>query len=178
MRIYRFFRKFDLFNWFYYRVWNRFHILKLQYLHPGYHDADEILVHAMFQALCNFIEKEKPAEIVNWDSDPEHKHAWKEMNELYEWWKKRQNRDKENPILQPNIKSPDMKFTPTGKKWLNPQTKKEESTSKMDFVHKSKKDQKRWEKACDDSGKWEEKCFKDDTEMMARLIKVRPYMWT
>lgn len=174
----RFLRRFDLFHWIGYRTWKKFHVLKLRYLKPGYYDADTRLIHAMFEILCQFMENEKPEEIVNWDSDPEHKHAWKEMNELYKWWKKRQDREKYNPLFQPGVKSPGMKFTPTEKKWLNPQTKKEESTSRMDFVYKSKKDKARWEKACKDTGIWEKKCFDEDTEMMTRLIKVRPYMWT
>jgi hypothetical protein len=176
--MYKFLKRSDFFNWFRYRMWERNHVVKLRYLQPGYHDADERLIHSMFEVLCQFMENERPGEIVAWDSDPEHKHAWSEMNTLYKWWKKRQNRSKEDPILQPNIKSPDMKFTPTGKKWLNPQTKKEESTSRMDFVHKSTKDKKNWEKACNDSAKWEKKCYDEDGEMMIRLVKIRGYMWT
>jgi hypothetical protein len=178
MSIYRFFRKFDFFNWIYYRIWNRFHVLKLEYLNPGYHDADEILIHAMFQSLCNFIEKEKPDEIVDWNSDPEHKHAWEEMQEMYNWWKERKNREKHNPLLGPDVKSPDFKFTPTDEKIINPINQKEESTSTMEFVHDSKEAEERWEKACIDFDKWEEKCNKEDEENMIRLIKIRSFMWT
>ena len=179
MNIYRFFRKFDWFHWVYYRAWNRFHVLKLKYVEPGYHDADTLLIHSMFQVLVNFIELEKPNEIVNWESDPEHKHAWEEMNALYEWWVgERQSRDSKNPILQPNIKTPDMHFTPTEKKWINPETKKEESTSKMDFVHDSKEDEEKWEKACEDCTAWEIQCEEEDEIMMKRLIAVRLFMWT
>jgi len=178
MTIYRFLRKFDLFNWFYYRFWNRFHVLKLNYLKPGYHDADTILIHAMFQSLVNFIELEKPDEIVAWDADPEHKHAWEEINELYNWWIDRQDREKDNPLFQPDIKSPNMKFTPTGEKYLDPISKKEEGTSRMDFVHESKEAEEKWEKACEDCTVWEKKCYDEDAEMMARLINIRSFMWT
>jgi len=178
MNIKRLLRKIDLYNWIRYRTWNRYHILKMRYLKPGWHDEDELLIHSMFEVLSQFIEGEDKYQIVAWDSNPQDKHAWKEMNELYKWWVKRQKRESDNPILQPNIKSPGMKFTPTEKKWINPETKKEEGTSKMDFVHKSKKDQERWEKACKDCTKWETDCFNEDTEMMTRLIKIRPFMWT
>ena len=178
MNIKRLLRKIDLYNWIRYRTWNRYHILKMRYLKPGWHDEDELLIHSMFEVLSQFIEGEDKYKIVNWDSNPQHKQAWKEMNELHKWWIKRQKRESDNPILQPNIKSPSMKFTPTEKKWINPETKKEEGTSRMDFVYKSKKDKARWKKACKDCTKWEEKCFNEDTEMMIRLIKIRPFMWT
>ena len=178
MKIFRFLRRFDLYNWFRYRIWDKFHILKLRYLKPGYHDADERLIHGMFEVLCQFMEYERPGEIVEWDSDPEHKHAWSEMNILYKWWKKRQNIEEQDPIHQPNIKSPDMKFTSTGKKIFNPVTKKDETTSSMEFVHKSKEDEGKWEKACEDSTAWEIKCNEEDEKMMERLVKIRGYMWT
>jgi hypothetical protein len=161
--------KISPYNWLRYRIWDRYHVVKMKYLEPGYHDATEILIHSMFQVLCDFIEKEKPDEIVAWDSDEEHKHARKEMQELYDWWKERQNRDKLDPIHQPDIKSPSMKFTPVeGKKDL----------SSMEFVHESPEDKAKWEKACDESSAWEIKCEKEDEEMMIRLSKIRGFLWT
>ena len=178
MKIKRFLRKFDWYNWIRYRTWERHHVLKMQYLNPGWHDMDEVIVHAMFQTLCDFIEKEKPWETVNWRSDEHHSKAWDEMMYLYSWWKYRcLKRDDENPLFKDGVVSPEMKFTPTGEKHFNPVTKKEEEFSRMDFVHKSKEDEEKWNKACKESSEWEDKCNKEDEEMMIRLIKVRGYMW-
>ncbi len=152
-------------------------ILKLRYIKSGWIDKDEVLIHAMFEVLCNFLEDE-PVEKISWKADSKHKNAWNEMQTLYKWWVKRQNREEDNPILQPNIIAPGMKFTPSDKKIYNPITKKEENTSIMDFVYKSDKDKKKCNKACDDCTKWEKKCYDEDNKMMNRLIKIRGYIWT
>jgi ornithine cyclodeaminase/alanine dehydrogenase-like protein (mu-crystallin family) len=66
--------------------------LQIQAL-SGYHDRVEVLLHANFQVLVDFIEKEKPHKLVDWKHTKEHSKAWKEMKELYTWYtKKRPNR--------------------------------------------------------------------------------------
>ena len=167
--MFKFLRRFGWFNWLRFRTWERHHVLKMRYLEPGWHDKDQILLHSMFEILCRFIEDEKAGEIVDWNNDEIHKDAWKEMNDLYNWWEERQNRDKQNPILQPDLKHPEMKFTP-----LNDGS----DCSSMEFVHESPEDKVKWEKVCDDCSEWELKCEKEDEEMMIRLIKVRSFMWT
>ena len=83
--------------------------LKIQTLEKGWHDKDEILLHAAFQLLVDFVEKEDPGRIVDWNSDESHKHAWKEIRELYKWWKgKRPSR--KSPLDDKRLKIPPMKF--------------------------------------------------------------------
>ncbi len=166
--------------WLRYRTWYRFHVLKLRYLTPGYHDADERLIHAMFAVLCDFMKNEKPDEIVNWESDPGHAHAWSEMNILWNWWVHiYQNREEHNPLFFPGVEAPDMGFSDWDKdKIFNPITNKEERTREMHFVHKSKEAEEHWHKACEETTVWEDKCNKEDEEMMTRLIKIRHYLWT
>ena len=43
--------------------------LKITTLDKGWHDKDEVLLHAAFQLLADFVEKEQPEKIVDWDSD-------------------------------------------------------------------------------------------------------------
>lgn len=170
--------KFDLYNWFRFRIWDKYHILRMRYLKPSYHDNDEILIHSMFEVLCRFIEDEDPAEIIVWNHDKQRKHTWAEMNALYNWWtKKRQKRHKEDPLFKPGVCTPELVFIPD-KEGVNPVTSKKEQFSKVNLKHKSKKSKQRWEKACDDSSKWEEECDKEDQEMMIRLIKIRNFLWT
>ena len=64
----------------------RKHTLKICTLDNTWHDKDEVLLHAVFQILVNFIEKER-VEIVDWEDDAKHAHAWHEMQDLYKWWK-------------------------------------------------------------------------------------------
>src|ERR1035437_1890844 len=59
---------------------------------PAWYDPDTLLLHASFQILIDFIEKEKPEKHINWNSDEMHKNAWKEIKTLYKYWKK--DRDK------------------------------------------------------------------------------------
>lgn len=67
---------------------NLHNILHIKSL-PGdtQHDRDKILLHAIFQVLTDYVEKEYPFERINWESDPEHSFAGREIKYLYEWWK-------------------------------------------------------------------------------------------
>ena len=55
--------------------------LKITTLDKGWHDKDEVLLHAAFQLLADFVEGERPEKIVDWDFDEQHKVAWAEINE-------------------------------------------------------------------------------------------------
>ena len=55
--------------------------LKITTLDKGWHDKDEVLLHAAFQLLADFVEKERPEKIVDWDFDEQHKVTWAEINE-------------------------------------------------------------------------------------------------
>jgi hypothetical protein len=70
------------------RTTNRYHILNIQdkangYKY-GYSDVRCRLIFANFALLKQFVEREM--DIVNWESDPEHSHAAKEIRALYHWW--------------------------------------------------------------------------------------------
>ena len=49
--------------------------LKIATLDKGWHDKDEILLHAAFQLLADFVEQEHPEKIVDWDANELHKSA-------------------------------------------------------------------------------------------------------
>jgi hypothetical protein len=94
----------------------RYNVIKIKTLGPGWTDRDCVMVHAMFQVFCNFIEQEEPFERISWDygseinrikkekwknqreknryirslerGDKRVKKAKKEMQFLYNWWKK------------------------------------------------------------------------------------------
>jgi len=61
--------------------------LRIKTLKRGWVDCDHQLLHASMQILCNFVEHEKNANIVNWDFDSDHLEAAKTIDKLYYWWK-------------------------------------------------------------------------------------------
>jgi hypothetical protein len=65
-------------------------VLKIESLPENWRDKDEILLHASFQLLKNFIEQEKEIiEQINWKHDGETENAKSEIDFLYNWWLKR-----------------------------------------------------------------------------------------
>ena len=73
--------------------------LKIHTLKKGWCDKDEILLHAAFQLLVDFVEQEKPGQIIDWETDELHKKAWKEIMSLYRWWKKERAARKSGRLL-------------------------------------------------------------------------------
>ena len=79
----------DLTWWIRYRTTNRFHVLKMPSMKPGWCDTDGRLLHASFTLLENYVEKEKPFKIIDWtDCDTSREYA-NEIHDLYLWWKRR-----------------------------------------------------------------------------------------
>ena len=83
--------------------------LKINTLGKGWYDKDEVLLHAAFQLLTDFIEQEKPDKIVDWNANKLHRKAWKEIKSLYGWWKKERPARK-SPLEDKRIKQPPLKF--------------------------------------------------------------------
>lgn len=53
-----------------------------------YSDINHRMLYANFKLLCEFIEHEDVGIArINWESDPGHSHAIREMRALYFWWK-------------------------------------------------------------------------------------------
>lgn len=156
-----------------YRAYMKFHIVKLD-LKPGYHDIDQRLVHANFCLLAEFVEKEKPFEIIDWDSDDGHKAAAKEIKELYKWWKEvYPNYDKNNPFFADDVKAPehDSKVHSV-----------DEDGDPLTFVWVDKPGQeeiaKKFREACEASHEYEKKQEAEIEANLIRLIKIRLYLWT
>lgn len=62
--------------------------LKIKTLNKGWHDKDEVLLHASFQCLVDFVEKEKGLTHANYES---YNASIDEVKALYDWWKVRGN---------------------------------------------------------------------------------------
>ena len=62
-------------------------LLKIDSLTDGWCDKDHVLLHACFQLLCDFVEKEMLVQDnIDWNATEEIKNAKKEIDELYAWW--------------------------------------------------------------------------------------------
>ena len=83
--------------------------LRIDTLEKGWCDRDNVLLHAAFQVLVDFIEKEEPNKTIDWKWNKAHQKAWKEMDELYHWWTKERPK-RESPINDEQLKIPPLKF--------------------------------------------------------------------
>ena len=142
--------------------------LKINTLKKGWHDRDDILLHAAFQILVDFMEKEKPLETIDYGHDDEHRHVWKELSSLYAWWtEKRPNRV--DPIDDKKIKRP-----PT---FFKSQPTKGGGISHMYFRDLDPKYKPYW-RAVDRSVELEKKWAEEDQKNLERLIAIRSHLWT
>lgn len=55
--------------------------LQINSLTDTWHDKDEVILHACFQCLVDFIDQEQPT------ADEFNKDVWNEIIDLYQWWK-------------------------------------------------------------------------------------------
>lgn len=140
------------------RIWRRFYSRYVNHDHVidirnetysmtpyrgGYLDQDHRMLLASFKCLVDFVEKEHPFDVVNWDNvgkedfpGPEYwaelANAKREIQELYNWWTVDRKR---NEMAAYDAKPPEM-------------------YALMD------------------------KCENDDDLYLARLVKIRRYLWT
>ena len=134
--------------------------LKIQSLSSEYVDRDELLLHASFQILKDFIEKEKPATYFNFDYDT---NIWNEILYLYNWWTN----------VRPNridlLRDPTMEIPPI-----------EYITSPNHTVIKyfNDKKYKKYYDSIKEQPKLDSKYEKEDQRNLRRLIKVRMHLWT
>lgn len=144
--------------------------LKIKAL-SGYHDRVEVLLHAAFQVLVDFMEKEEPDKLINWESDAGHSKAWKEMKKLYTWYtKKRPNR--KDPFSNPKLKCPPWKTKKIASNKKNPDL---DLYVILDYDHKK---YKAYDKAIKESQRLEVLWQEEDQKNLHRLIDVRMCLWT
>ena len=57
--------------------------LNIHTLDKGWYDKDDVLLHAAFQLLTDFIERERPDQVVNYNHNEETRQRWTELQALY-----------------------------------------------------------------------------------------------
>jgi len=125
-------------------------------------DKDHVLLHACFQILVDFLDREKPQTIVDYTYDKEHRQAWKELQALSRYWKierPRAEREKERALSRWSA-GRKVKWVPTadGLGWTMVVLKNDKKASAC---------LTRLEIAFD----------RREDEMLNRLIAIRRYLW-
>ena len=132
--------------------WNH---VRISTLEPGlWHDRDNVLLHASFQILVDFVEGEKPFKYIDWTTNREHKRARREIARLYYWWKRAYPARKE-PAYGYDV-------NPVFDKFADPDGK----------IHAA------WKKYCNELYRLETAWEAEDQNMLVRLVRVRKYLWT
>jgi hypothetical protein len=69
-------------------------VLKIESLPGKWRDKDDVILHACFQLLKNFVVQEKEMiEILDWEGDEKTKTAKLEIDFLYNWWMQRVHKE-------------------------------------------------------------------------------------
>jgi hypothetical protein len=140
-------------------------ILKIKTLSNEWHDKDEVLLHAAFQILADFVEQEQPERKVDWNWNETHRKMWKEIQALYKWWKVTRPARK-SPLHDKALKRPPMKF------------KKIPGSETVLMVEPDKKKYAKYYQALQKERRLEKKWHEEDQKNLHRLIEIRSFFWT
>lgn len=139
-------------------------VLKIHTLKKGWHDKDEILLHAAFQLLVDFVEKEQP-ERIDWDANKMHRQAWREIRSLYKWWKEKRPA-RRSPLDNKRLLMPPIKF------------KKIPGSELSQLVQPDRKKYAAYYRAMKKDARLEKQWYEEDQRNLHRLIEVRGFLWT
>jgi hypothetical protein len=139
--------------------------LKITTLHKGWTDRDEVLLHAAFQILVDFMEGERPGEIIDWNFDEGHKHVWKEIKSLYKWWTNIRPA-RRSPLDVKKIDVPPLKSV------------KIAGTDTFRIVQPDRKKYSKYFSALKKHSLLEKKWYEEDQRNLHRLIEIRSHLWT
>jgi hypothetical protein len=136
--------------------------LKIHTLAKGeWYDRDTVLLHAVFQALVDFIEQERPDETVDRQHDELHRSAWREISQLYKWWKEERpyRHDPLDDVAAPPIE--EYVIAEDGR-----------------LVFPAREKYPEYYAAVDKSSELEKKWHEEDQRNLHRMIDIRPFLWT
>jgi hypothetical protein len=139
--------------------------LTIQTLARGWHDKDEVLLHAAFQVLVNFVETERPDKVVDWNATEIHKQAWREVKRLYEWWKKTRPA-RRSPLDDKKLVKPPLDL------------KKIPGSQLCEIIQSDRKKHGAYYRALEKHDRLEKKWFEEDQRNLHRLIEIRGFLWT
>jgi hypothetical protein len=142
--------------------------LKIKTLKRGWQDRDNLILHAAFQCLADFVEEEMFHKVAGWarPDDPEEAAKYDEILGLYNWWTKARPARKD-PLHDESIPRPaDVErwaCQPDGSSLLLPI----DSAKYPEYVQ-----------ALEDSSRLDDEWKAEDQKNLHRLIDLRFYLWT
>lgn len=136
---------------------HQYNIIKPK-LKPGYYDPDILIIESCFGMLIDLVDHHKKENIVNWEGMEHTDNAWKEMNELYDWWKnirptREDDLDRDHPY-------PDLEFREI-----------------LDERYENDPAMIEWCNVSDIRRTIEEKWEQEDEDMLIRLMKIRRFLY-
>ena len=139
--------------------------LTIRTLRPGWWDKDEVMLHAAFQLLADFVEQEHPDRHIDWNHDALCRRAWKEIRALYRWWTAiRPSRS--DPLDDKRIKKPALRF------------KNMPGTKSKQLATPDRKKYAAYYRALKKCGRLEQKWHDEDQRNLHRLVDIRDFLWT
>ena len=139
--------------------------MTIRTLRPGWHDKDEVMLHAAFQLLVDFVEQEHPDKHIDWAHDDVHRKAWKEIRDLYRWWTAIRPR-RSKPLDDKRVAKPPLRF------------EKIAGTEFSRLVTPDKKHYAAYYRALKQHAHLEQKWRDEDQRNLHRLTEIRQFLWT
>ncbi|MGB4780936.1 hypothetical protein [Candidatus Methylomirabilis sp.] len=139
--------------------------LVIRTLKAGWHDKDEVMLHAAFQLLVDFVEQEQPDKHIDWSHDNDHVQAWKELRALCRWWTKTRP-SRRNPLDNKKIAKPPLRFENIA------------GTTLSRLVTPDKKKYAAYHLALKQHIRLEQKWREEDQRNLHRLVETREFVWT
>ena len=102
---------------------------------------------------------------MDWNSDPAHKQAWKEIRSLYRWWTQTRPARK-SPLDEKGLKKPPMRW------------KKIDGTENRQLVDYDRKKYTAYDAALKKHWRLEKKWDEEDQRNLHRMIEIRQFLWT
>ena len=130
-------------------------------------------MHAAVQVLVDFVEKEHPDKVVDWNADEALMHAWEEIQSLYKWWKE----------TRPARRSPLDDGAESGGVIPPLELRRVPGSDVCEMVEPDKyaigwREYAEYYRALDEDFRLEEQWYEEDQCNLHRLIEIRGYLWT
>jgi hypothetical protein len=139
--------------------------LRVTTLGRGWHDKDEILLHAAYQLLTDFVAQEQPEKRIDWNHSKTYRQVWKEIKSLYTWWKVVRPSRKDS-LDDKRIKVPPLR------------TRKVPGKDVTQLVEPDRRKYADYYRALKKQYHLTQKWHQEDQRNLHRLIEIRDHLWT
>ena len=161
-------------------VWHRYSTICPRYLDHTWIDRTELLPHAMFEILSDFVENECSPGHIEWYGEGAHtievngeeRYVRDELQEIYEWW--HVTFQKEYPKKEDELWKEAKHFTPT--KEFHPT--ENEHLVEWRFEWDNPEAEETYNRIMSELQELENQAKKEMNDYMHRLVNVRGSLWT